>query len=161
MLYEQLEKRFGQERGNPLGSPTVVATKPASHPHAKPDHSGFATLMSFVDPSDPEAPTTIHGHRFSCQTLPKPSRRVAATLAMPDPGSVHFVGHVVAGGPPKLGLATDTTAALRSRTAKTAPSVPVWVRSPTPAPGCSPSRAICPTRCWSAPRTPPAVIPAR
>ena len=119
VLYEQLEKRFGQEHRNVLGSPTLVTTKRGKTKPAE-DHSGFGTLMSFVDPSDPEAPTTVHGHKFPYEVLPAPSGKVRATLAMPDPGSVHFVNHVVAGGPPKLGLASDTTAK-QPRRAKTAP----------------------------------------
>ncbi|MGO9752358.1 MAG: penicillin acylase family protein, partial [Solirubrobacteraceae bacterium] len=59
--------------------------------------SGFATFMSFDDPSDPEAPTTVRGATFPYQTLPRPSRAVSRTTALPDRGSVHYVDHVAAG----------------------------------------------------------------
>ncbi|MGO9900657.1 MAG: penicillin acylase family protein [Solirubrobacteraceae bacterium] len=59
--------------------------------------SGFATFMSFDDPSDPEAPTTVRGATFPYQTLPRPSRAVSRTIALPDPGSVRYVDHVAAG----------------------------------------------------------------
>ena len=64
------------------------------------DHSGFGTFLSFVDPSDPEAPTTVHGKSFPYQTLPRPSKAVQKTLALPDPGSVQYVNPVVAGAVP-------------------------------------------------------------
>ena len=44
------------------------------------DHSGFGTFLSFDDPSDPEAPTTVHGKSFPYQTLPQPSKAVQGTL---------------------------------------------------------------------------------
>jgi len=45
------------------------------------DTLGFATLLSFVDPSDPEAPTTVRGRSFPYQTLPAPGRATRATIA--------------------------------------------------------------------------------
>ena len=45
--------------GGPDLRPAVAKKK------AKVDHSGFATFLSFVDPSDPEAPTTVRGHSRS------------------------------------------------------------------------------------------------
>src|SRR5581483_7030143 len=101
VLYQSLRKRFGRERRNLAGSPELVRAVKRGGRHRKarprPDHSGFATLMSIVDPSDPEAPTTVHGKKFPYQILPKPSKAVQKTLAMPDSGSVQFVNHVVAG----------------------------------------------------------------
>jgi len=64
------------------------------------DHSGFATFLSFDDPNDPEAPTTIHGVKFPYQTLPAPSKAVSRTIALPDPGSVQMADEVVGGAAP-------------------------------------------------------------
>jgi acyl-homoserine lactone acylase PvdQ len=101
VLYEQLVKRFGGERYNVPGSPVFVAhPRRVSRRHPRVDHSGFATFLSFDDPSDPEAPTTERGKSFPYQTLPKPSRAVAARVALPDPGSVQYVNHVAAGALP-------------------------------------------------------------
>ncbi|HWF72974.1 MAG TPA: penicillin acylase family protein, partial [Solirubrobacteraceae bacterium] len=87
-----------------------------AHPTA--DHSGFATLMSFVDPSDPEAPTTEKGKSFPYQTLPLPKKTARGSIALPDPGSVSYVDHVAAGAippgaPPAQGLARGKRAAGR------------------------------------------------
>jgi acyl-homoserine lactone acylase PvdQ len=110
VLYEQLQKRFGPEHYNVAGSPRPAvksAVKSAAAPprkHGKPgkvrDHSAFGSLLSFVDPHDPEAPTTVHGKRFPYQTLPLPARTARGSLALPDPGSVQYVNHVVAGAAP-------------------------------------------------------------
>ena len=97
-LYEDLERRFGPERVTVAGSPELVKPRPArrgkrakprhsndaspartqakrKRRHTRPaspgDHSGFATFLSFVDPSDPEAPTTVRGASFPYQTLPR------------------------------------------------------------------------------------------
>jgi len=70
------------------------------------DTSGFATLLSFVDPSDPEAPTTVRGRSFPYQTLPAPGRATRATIALPDPGSTQLTNPVVAGAVPR-GRAAD------------------------------------------------------
>ena len=100
VLYEQLVRRFGPEHRNVAGSPERVPVAHAARRHRRryvrgagggpkrPDHSGFGTLMSFVDPADPEAPTTVRGHSFPYQTLPKPSKATLKTLALPDRGSV-------------------------------------------------------------------------
>jgi acyl-homoserine lactone acylase PvdQ len=94
LLYEQLLKRFGAERHAVAGYPGL----PPRHPQSArvPDHSAFATLTSFTQPDDPEAPTTVQRGRFPYQTLPKPTAAVARTVALPDPGSVHYVSPVVA-----------------------------------------------------------------
>ncbi len=110
-LYQTMAKKFGPERLNVAGSPTVVAVKkkkaakPAKRKKvkkAKPaaDRSGFATFLSFDDPDDPEAPTTVHKTKFRYQTLPKPSKAVSKTVAMPDTGSVQPVSEVVGGAAP-------------------------------------------------------------
>jgi acyl-homoserine lactone acylase PvdQ len=65
------------------------------------DRSGFATFLSFDAPNDPEAPSTVHHTQFPYQTLPKPSKAVARTIALPDAGSVQPVNEVVAGGAPQ------------------------------------------------------------
>ncbi|MHB8659281.1 MAG: penicillin acylase family protein [Solirubrobacteraceae bacterium] len=102
VLYEHLLKRFGRERVALAGSPEIVrATRHVKKVRRRPDHSGFATLLSFVDPSDPEAPTTVRGRAFPYQTLPRPSARVNRTLAFPDPGSVQYINHVVGGAAPR------------------------------------------------------------
>ncbi len=119
LLYEQLRRRFGRERANLPGSPELAPVAHAAagkhakhprHPRRRPDHSGFATLMSFVDPADPEAPTTVRGHSFPYQRLPKPSKATLRTLAMPDPGSVQLVNHVIAGAAPSAAVRSASTA---------------------------------------------------
>jgi acyl-homoserine lactone acylase PvdQ len=64
------------------------------------DRAGYSTLLSFVDPADPEAPTTVHGKNFPYQTLPHPSKAVRKRIALPDRGSVQFANHVVGGAAP-------------------------------------------------------------
>jgi acyl-homoserine lactone acylase PvdQ len=100
---------------------TAKRTGKRSPPIARPhrtrhvsDLSGFATFMSFVDPDDPEAPTTVQGKSFPYQTLPLPSKTAPGSIALPDPGSVQFVNHVVAGAvpagaPPAEGLSRHAT----------------------------------------------------
>jgi acyl-homoserine lactone acylase PvdQ len=124
-LYENMAKKFGGERLSVPGSPTVIAVKKAKrHTEAKrptarkgkgkpknakrkpkkkapaADHSGFGTFLSFDDPNDPEAPTTVHKTKFTYQSLPAPSRAVAKTIALPDSGSVQPVDEVVGGAAP-------------------------------------------------------------
>jgi acyl-homoserine lactone acylase PvdQ len=97
-LYENMARRFGPEHRSVAGSPTVIGVKKPRKRAA--DHSGFATFLSFDDPNDREAPTTVHKKRFPYQTLPRPSRAVARTIALPDSGSVQPVNAVVAGAAP-------------------------------------------------------------
>ncbi len=78
VLYEQMVRRFG-------------------------GRAGLATFLSFDDPNDPEAPTTVHGTSFPYQTLPAPSQAVSAATALPDPGSVRAANPVVAGALPAAG----------------------------------------------------------
>ncbi|HEY2770126.1 MAG TPA: penicillin acylase family protein, partial [Solirubrobacteraceae bacterium] len=128
VLYENLYQKFGREHRTVAGSPEklphirarAAAKRHSTHPkrarhhkakgkrhrkHGKAraprDRAGYSTFLSFVDPSDPEAPTTVHGKKFPYQALPPPSRKVRKTLAMPDPGSVHDANHVVAGALPR------------------------------------------------------------
>jgi acyl-homoserine lactone acylase PvdQ len=101
VLYEDLAKKFGGEQYNAVGSPTFLAhPKPIPKSGKHVDHSGFATFMSIDDPNDPEAPTTIRGKSFPYQTLPKPSKAVQSTVALPDYGSVQNFDHVTAGSVP-------------------------------------------------------------
>jgi len=114
VLYENLEQRFGTEQYQVPGSPEgvkrapVEATRrggrsPITRPHRVRhviDSSGFGTFLSFVDPSDPEAPTTVQGRSFPYQTLPLPDKTAPGSVAMPDPGSVESVNHVAAGAIP-------------------------------------------------------------
>ena len=121
------------------------------------DDSGFATFMSFDDPNDPEAPTTVHGKSFPYQTLPRPSKAVQNTIALPDPGSVSVrePGHGRRGPGrrerPGHDRVEDPTVLERRW--------PGWRRAPGRA--CSSSRARCRTRCSSAPPTAPAAIRSR
>jgi acyl-homoserine lactone acylase PvdQ len=97
ILYENLVKKFGSERYEVPGSPTLAKKK---LPRKARDHSGFASFASFDASNDPEAPTTIHGKQFPYQTLSMPSKKELGTIALPDPGSVQFTDHVVGGAPP-------------------------------------------------------------
>ncbi|HTU97328.1 MAG TPA: penicillin acylase family protein, partial [Solirubrobacteraceae bacterium] len=112
-LYESMLQKFGPEHISLAGSPTVIAKprkkatkkpkeKTAKKKKAKPaaDHSGFATFLSFDDPNDPEAPTTVHKKKFLYQSLPTPSKAVSKTIALPDRGSVQPVNEVVGGAAP-------------------------------------------------------------
>jgi acyl-homoserine lactone acylase PvdQ len=108
-LYQAMTKKFGPEHLAVAGSPQVIAKKKVKKKKAKPkkkkakpaaDHSGLATFLSFDDPHDPEAPTTVRGKTFHYQTLPKPNRAVKATVALPDAGSVQPVNIVAAGAAP-------------------------------------------------------------
>jgi acyl-homoserine lactone acylase PvdQ len=110
ILYEQLLKRFGAERHAVAGYPGVPPRHPASS--RAPDHSAFATLTSFTQPNDPEAPSTVKRTSFPYQTLPRPSRAVARTVALPDPGSVHYVSPVAS--------ATGSAVSAARRPARTA-----------------------------------------
>ncbi len=99
----------------------LAAGKRKKHHHKRTHHapragdrSGFATFLSFDDPNDPEAPTTVRGRSFAYQTLPKPTRATLRTVALPDRGSVHFAGHVIAGGPPG-GTADQAGSAARAK----------------------------------------------
>ena len=112
VLYENLVNKFGAERGAVAGLPALppaatraaIARKRAIHPR-KPrskgrDRSGFAAFLSFDAPSDPEAPTTVHGKSFPYQTLPKPNKATLKTIALPDRGSVQLVNPIVGGAVP-------------------------------------------------------------
>ncbi len=110
VLYENLVNKFGAERGALAGLPArpatsaAVARKPTIHPKRPrskgADRSGFATFLSFDDPSDPEAPTTVRGKSFPYQTLPKPDKATLKTIALPDRGSVQLVNPIVGGAVP-------------------------------------------------------------
>jgi acyl-homoserine lactone acylase PvdQ len=112
MLYQSMTQRFGNEHYLVNGSPQAFSppkaqvakrrrrTKPAKKPKIV-DHSGLATFLSFDAPNDPEAPTTVRGKQFPYQMLPRPSRAVSRTVAMPDPGSVQLVNPVAGGAAPQ------------------------------------------------------------
>jgi hypothetical protein len=102
LLYEQMAQRFGPEHRELAGSPELAGTTTGQTGQ---DRSGFATFMSFEDPADPEAPTTVRGRRFPYQTLPAPTPGVLRTIALPDPGSVRYANDVVGGAPPAGGHA--------------------------------------------------------
>jgi acyl-homoserine lactone acylase PvdQ len=118
VLYESLRQRFGPEKFSVPGSPEALPqfsgrarrrgrgrrrrrVERVRHRHqTAADLSGFGTFLSFDDPADPEAPTTVHGQSFPYQTLPSPGKATRSTVALPDPGSVSYVNHVVAGAVP-------------------------------------------------------------
>ena len=174
VLYENLVRRFGAEHRTVFGAPAPPCPRPsavppkskrsrrrASQAGARPQRS-VPPSCHFDAPNDPEAPTTVAHTAFRYQTLPKPSRAVARTVALPDYGSVGFVNPVVAGAAPQA--ASDRGRARRAAPARPATaasprrSASASGRRPTPARACSPSPARCPTRCSSRPRTRPAVI---
>ena len=93
ILLEDLDRRLGAERRPAPGWPGAGGPRRARARGA--DLSGFATLTSFTAPDDRDAPTTVAHRRFPYQTLPRPSARVAATVALPDPGSVRWQPTVV------------------------------------------------------------------
>jgi acyl-homoserine lactone acylase PvdQ len=97
------------------------AAKKQTTTRKKVDHSGFATFLSLDAPNDPEAPTTVHKKVFHYQTLPKPSRAVARTVALPDPGSVQYVNHIVGGAVPQAQAARS--AGTRRTRAASGPAV--------------------------------------
>jgi acyl-homoserine lactone acylase PvdQ len=99
VLYQGLKKKFGKEKRLVNGSPEPKP-KPGWAAVKSKDTSGFRTFLSFVDPSDPEAPTTVHGKSFPYQTFPAPGKRTRGTVALPDPGSVQYVNHVASGSLP-------------------------------------------------------------
>ncbi|MFL5822037.1 MAG: penicillin acylase family protein, partial [Solirubrobacteraceae bacterium] len=119
VLYERLRRHFGREHYRVAGSPEPSFRTPAPlRPFA--DHSGYATFSSFVDPSDPEAPTTVRGRGFPYQTLPMPSRRTLGTIALPDYGSVNYAKAVERGSVPPgtpQGLAAGDAAVVRQQVA--------------------------------------------
>jgi acyl-homoserine lactone acylase PvdQ len=86
--------------GSPA-DPYLAAVIARKRRKARTDHSGFATFLSFDAPNDPEAPSTVHGTAFAYQGLPKPTKAVARTIALPDYGSVESVNHVVGGAAPQ------------------------------------------------------------
>ncbi|MDQ6607574.1 MAG: penicillin acylase family protein, partial [Actinomycetota bacterium] len=132
VLYQQMAKRFGHERTNAAGSPEFVKSaakkqkqnrKATGHRQPRPqaDRSGYATFLSFVDPTDPEAPTTVRGRSFPYQTLARPSAKSLSRLAMPDPGSVRYVNHVVGGAAPAGGASDSARVAHRAAGARATP----------------------------------------
>jgi acyl-homoserine lactone acylase PvdQ len=103
ILYQQFKKRFGPERFNVDGSPEGVQRSKRTPSSRHRDLSGFGSFSSFVDPNDPEAPTTVHGKSFPYQTLLSPKRLKRASIALPDPGSVQWTNPVVSGSLPSGG----------------------------------------------------------
>ncbi len=99
VLYQDLKKKFGKDRRLMAGSPEPKPKAGWVSAKSK-DTSGFATFLSFDDPSDPEAPTTVHGKSFPYQTLPAPGKRTRARVALPDLGSVEYVNDLVGGSLP-------------------------------------------------------------
>jgi acyl-homoserine lactone acylase PvdQ len=113
ILYQQFKQRFGREHFNVDGSPEGVQPIKRSPSARRPDRSGFGSLLSFVAPDDPAAPTTVHGRRFPYQTLLSPRRLNRRSIALPDPGSVQWYDPVVSGSVPsggKLGFARSAQA---------------------------------------------------
>jgi acyl-homoserine lactone acylase PvdQ len=100
ILYQQFKKRFGREHYNVAGSPEGVLKNKRSPSARRRDLSGFGSFLSFIDPNDPEAPTTIHGKSFPYQTLLSPKKINGKSIALPDPGSVQWANPVVSGSLP-------------------------------------------------------------
>ncbi len=111
-LYESMLQKFGAEQYDVPGSPELVAD-PKSGP-VRDDRSGFATFMSFDDPNDSEAPTTVRSGAFPYQTLPLPSRAVQQTIALPDAGSVQPAQTITGGSLPP---SAATTSAIQAQDA--------------------------------------------
>jgi hypothetical protein len=132
VLHQDLEKKFGKERRLVAGSPEPKPKAGWVSAKSK-DTSGFATFLSFDDPSDPEAPTTVHGKSFPYQTLPTPGKRTRARVALPDPGSVKYGNDVVGGSVP---------AGSRMGPARRAAPVPATPRRAGPRAGRRGSRAF-------------------
>ena len=114
-----------------------VKKKPKKHKakkkQAAADHSGFATFLSFDDPNDPEAPTTVARHRVPVPDAARAQQGGGQTIALPDPGSVSW--------PTRSSAAPRQPA--QARAGRTPPAsgrsgVGARARRPTPAPGCSP-----------------------
>ena len=151
-LYQAMRARFGPEHRLVAGSPELPATasrrgRRGRRPRfAGPDRSGFASFRSFVDPADPEAPTTVRGRSFPYLALPRPSRAVTAAIALPDPGRSFRRGRSS-----PAGRLTPPTCA--------APSLTFRRRSA--ALGCSPFPGGCRTRCSSRPVAAPPGTPSR
>jgi hypothetical protein len=136
-LYEAMKAKFGAEKQLVAGSPEIPApvkkpkpkpksktkkatdakakpktkAKPKAKPKPKPvvDHSGYASFLSFDDPADPEAPVTEKAKSFPYLTLPKPSKAVQSTLALPDAGSVVDANPVASGQVPATARDTGTS----------------------------------------------------
>ena len=112
LLYQQFAQRFGKEHFGVAGSPQPVTGTTAQPTVRHPDLSGFGSFLSFTQPDDPEAPTTVHKQRFPYQTLPAPSTVKRSSIALPDPGSVQWYNPVVSGTVPsggKLGFRFPTS----------------------------------------------------
>ncbi|MGI8902971.1 MAG: penicillin acylase family protein [Solirubrobacteraceae bacterium] len=134
VLYESLRRRFGPEHHAVAGSPEGIPARGrgrgrrgrpgrgrpqrSGRPGTIPDRSGFGTLLSFVDPSDPEAPTTVRGSSFPYQTLPPPGAAAPGAVALPDPGSFQPVNHIVWGAAPARGPGAVPTGLSRDARAR-------------------------------------------
>jgi len=86
VLYEQLLKKFGAEKYNVPGSPIWLKhPRRVSRRHPLVDRSGFGTFLSFDDPNDPEAPTTIRDQSFPYETPTSGATTIdPSTTALPD-----------------------------------------------------------------------------
>jgi acyl-homoserine lactone acylase PvdQ len=103
VLYQQFKQRFGRERFNVDGSPEGALKGKRTPSTRHRDKSGFGSFLSFIDPNDPEAPTTVHGKKFPYQTLLSPKRLNRKSVALPDSGSVQWTNPVVSGSLPSGG----------------------------------------------------------
>ncbi|MEA2390836.1 MAG: hypothetical protein QOK31_945 [Solirubrobacteraceae bacterium] len=74
---------------------------------------GYAAFHDFRSPDDPEAPTTVVGHRFPYRTLPRHVAR--GSVAMPDRGSAHDVDVVTAGMGSSSGASTRSAPSFAER----------------------------------------------
>jgi acyl-homoserine lactone acylase PvdQ len=111
ILYQQFKQRFGREHNSVAGSPEQVPASTTRPSARHPDRSGFGSFLSFVDPNDPEAPTTVHKKAFPYQTLPSARQLNSGSIALPDPGSVQYVNPVLSGSVPSGGAVGLTRSA--------------------------------------------------
>ncbi len=181
MLYESLARKFGRERYVVPGSPTVIPTakkkhrRKSAHGHkqAIPARAGTHRTAKHKAPKKKKKKksTTPGSGRSSASMRPTtPRRRRRCARGSSTTSRCR--------GPPRRwrGRSRCRTRA-RSRTCRSSWAGPrrgrrpgplghpgrgarasASGRWPTPVPGCCRSRAACPTRCWSAPRTAPADI---
>ena len=160
VLYENMTQRFGTERYVVDGSPRVISAKRKRHlkhaaftarrrrAHKRADHSGFATFLSFDDPNDPEAPTTVHGQDVQVPDAAEAERRRSRRRSRcPTTGRSSTS---TTSSPAPRRRAADRLCRCRGGPSQSATRIRSATRSgrrPTPVRGCSRSRAGCRTRC--------------
>ncbi len=121
------------------------------------DHAGFATFRSLVDPSDPEAPTTVRG-----PVVPVPDAPPAEQGGAEDDRPARSAARCRSSTTSTAGC--DSARACRSAPDRRRQALAAQHRhgarpaAPTPALACSRCPRRTRTRSWSAPRTAPTAI---